>query len=161
MKLVRQSVKSPVFVNLLMAVILIWGYMTYQEMNREAFPQVSRDLITVVTTYPGAPPSEMEQLVTVPVENALSTVDRVDEVESHSVQGRSVVLLKLHPNVDNVDRILFDVQNEIDQLTDLPDQADEPEVSEVTTNFPVITVGVKARDTESGLYRWKGLTTSK
>ena len=153
MKFVRLSVKSPVFVNLLMVVVLVWGFMTYQDMNREAFPQVSRDMITVTTTYPGAPPTEMEQLVTIPIENAVANVDNVDEVESHSVQSRSVVLLKLHSGVDDTNRVLFDVQNEIDQISDLPDQADEPEVSEVTTNFPVITVGLKARDTESGLYR--------
>lgn len=152
MKFVRLSVNNPVFVNLLMVVVLVWGFVTYQDMNREAFPQVSRDMITVTTTYPGAPPSEMEQLVTVPIENAVANVDNIDEVESHSVQSRSVVLLKLHSDVDDTNRVLFDVQNEIDQLTDLPDQAEEPEVAEVTTNFPVVTVGVQSRSSESGLY---------
>lgn len=152
MKFVRLSVKNPVFINLLMAVILIWGYITYQDMNREAFPQVSRDMITVITEYPGAPPSEMEQLITLPIENSLASVNGVQELESHSVQSRSVVLVKLHSNVDDVDDVLFDVQKEIDQLTELPDEAEKPEVSEVTTNFPIITVGLNAQTTESDLY---------
>lgn len=152
MKFVRLSVKNPVFINLLMAVILVWGYITYQDMNREAFPQVSRDMITVVTEYPGAPPSEMEQLVTIPIENALSSVNSIEEIESHSVQSRSVVLVKLHSGAEDPDDVLFDVQKEIDQLTDLPEQAEKPEVSEVTTNFPVITVGLNASTTEADLY---------
>lgn len=152
MRLVRLSVKNPVFVNLLMVVILIWGFVTYQGMSREAFPEVSRDIITIITNYPGAPPTEMEQLVTVPIENSLTNVNGIDEIESHSVQSRSVILLKLHPDADDADRVLFDVQKEIDQLTNLPDQADEPEVDEVTTNFPVVTVGLNAETTESNLY---------
>ncbi|MFB6226708.1 MAG: efflux RND transporter permease subunit [bacterium] len=152
MNLIRLSVKNPVFVNLMMAVILIWGYITYQDMNREAFPQVSRDMITVTTEYSGASPSEMEQLVTKPIENTLSSVNGIEEIESHSVQSRSVVLLKLHSSVDDPDDVLFDVQKQIDQLTELPEQAKKPEVSEVTTNFPVITIGLSASTTESDLY---------
>ena len=140
-KLVEFSVRNRVLVNLLTLFVLGTGLVTYFQMPRELFPEFSRQAVQIVTTFLGASPEEVEKLITAPIEEEVAEIDGLDELLSVSQEGRSQILLKFQPDTD-MNRALSDVRAALDNVTDLPQEAKEPEVHEVKSIFPVITVSL-------------------
>lgn len=129
--------------------ILFWGviiagtYLSF-EITKEAFGSFDFDLVTVTTRYPGATPEEVEQLVTAPLENAIKTVEGIDKMHSTSAEGISAILLELDPDAPSNAPIIRDIEREVDRVTanELPERSEDPLVREITSAFPVLTVGV-------------------
>jgi len=113
-------------------------------MNREAFGNFDFDMVQITTAYPGATPEEVEQLVTMPLENVLKNLEGIDEMRSVSVEALSLITLKLDPDVEDTQKTVRDIEREVEMVRtlDLPENGDEPRVLEITAAFPVLTVGV-------------------
>ncbi len=137
----RFSVRNPVFVNLLLVLILTGGLISWFSANREVFPALDLNLVAVTTPYPRAGALEVEKTVTIPVENAVRGIDGVKDVVSQSLEGRSLVMIEVDRDADTR-RVADDVRAELDRLTDLPDDAEDPVVTAIKTVFPVINVAV-------------------
>lgn len=146
MSFLRFFVRQTVLVNLLAAFIVTVGAYTALNTRREAFPAVSFDLVTVVTAYPGASPEETEKLVTLPLEKELETVDGIKQMDSVSVENISTVILKIDPDAPNKDRVVMDIQSAVDRVADLPEDAEDPVVTEIKPHFPVLTVSVGSKE---------------
>ena len=140
-KLIDFAVRNPVMVNLLTLFVVGAGVATYFRMHRELFPEFSRQAIQVTTEFKGASPEEVEKLITAKIEEEVSDIDELDEMLSVSQEGRSQILLKFQPETD-MNRALSDVRAALDDVTDLPEGAEDPEVNEVKNTFPVITVSL-------------------
>ncbi|MEE9549481.1 MAG: efflux RND transporter permease subunit, partial [Candidatus Binatia bacterium] len=139
--LIEFSVHNRVLVNLLTLFVLGAGIVTYLRMHREMFPEFSRQAVKVMTEYQGASPVEVEKLITAKIEEEVADIDDLDELLSVSQEGQSEILLKFQPDTD-MSRALSDVRAALDNVTDLPEEAEEPKVSEVKSTFPVITVSL-------------------
>ncbi|MFQ5681653.1 MAG: efflux RND transporter permease subunit [Candidatus Binatia bacterium] len=168
-KLVEFSVRNRVLVNLLTLLILGAGLITYSRMHREMFPEFSRQAIRITTEYFAASPEEVEKLITAKIEDEVTDIDDVEELQSISQEGRSEILIKFQPDTD-MSRALSDARAALDRVTDLPDEADEPQVQEVKSSFPVITVSLAgnideatlremAKDLRDDLRRIRGVAT--
>jgi multidrug efflux pump subunit AcrB len=141
--LVQYFLNKSLFVNLLTVLIIIVGALTASKMNREAFPNIDFDIVSVVTIYPGASPADVEKLVTKPIEDALQEVDGIKEYRSASLENRSGIIITIDPNVKNTDKVIDDIKSAVDRVTDLPDDAEDPVVTEITTaRQPVIELDV-------------------
>lgn len=140
-RLIEFSVGNRVLVNLLTLFVLGTGLVTYFNMHRELFPEFSRKAIQIVTTFQGASPEEVEKLITAPIEEEVADLDDLDELLSVSQEGRSEITLKFQPEAD-MNRALSDVRAALDNVTNLPVGAEDPEVREVKSTFPVITVSL-------------------
>jgi len=152
MKLAEFSVKNSLFVNLLSVFLLCAGAVSLFQLRREAFPEVSFDKVTVSTVYSGATAEEIERLVTIPIENELKEVDDIDEMNSVSREGVSTIVLTINPDVRDKRKVIDDIQAAVDRVTDLPDDAEEPVVVEITSkNIPVIIVSLSGNLSESKL----------
>ncbi|MFQ5841425.1 MAG: efflux RND transporter permease subunit [Thermodesulfobacteriota bacterium] len=139
--MVRYFIRNSVFVNLLMMVILVAGILIYLSITREIFPEFSLDSISVRTEYPGASPQEIEKLITIKIEDEIADIDGVDNIYSESQEGLSLITVELSDYVD-LNRALNDISSAIDTIEDLPEDADDPVVSEIKNAFPIITVSV-------------------
>ena len=139
--MVRYFVRNSVFVNLLMMVILVAGILIYLSITREIFPEFSLDSISVRTVYPGASPQEMEKLITIKIEDEIADIDGVDNIYSESQEGLSLITVELSDYAD-LNRVLNDISSAIDRIEDLPEDAEDPVVSEIKNAFPIITVSV-------------------
>jgi len=144
MSLPRFSVNQSLFVNLVSVIIIIIGIVTLLGMNREIFPNVSFDMVSVTTAYPGAPPLDIEKLITVPIEKELKEVDGIDEIDSSSTQGMSMITIKLDPDESDKQKVITDIKNAVDRVKDLPkDIAEDPVVIEITNKqYPVIEMSL-------------------
>ena len=141
MNIGRFSVNNPVFVNLLLLLILSVGLVTYYLMPKEVFPLVPLDKITITTIYQDVAPEEVEKTVTIPIENAIKGIDGIKEMTSQSLEGRSLIVLDIEPGRD-LKKIAQDVQNEIDRMEDFPEDAEDPIVIDIESEYPVILLSV-------------------
>ena len=147
----RAAVENPVAANLAMLALIVSGVLFYGRMPREVFPDFSMNKVEVFTVFAGAAPVDVERLVTVPLEEAIESVDGLDEMVSSSREGVSRVSLTLQEGTP-VDGFIEDVRNAITRGdVELPDEAEDPWVREIITTFPVISVFVYGWASESVL----------
>lgn len=153
MSIPRFSIKQFLFVNLVSVLIMVAGFIVTIGMNREVFPNVSFDIVTITTFYPGATPEDVEKLITVPIEKELKDVDGLKEFKSSSTHGTSILFVKIDPDESNKQKVIRDVQNAVDRVKDLPkDIKDEPLVNELTTKqYPIIEVSLSGKMSEHKL----------
>jgi multidrug efflux pump subunit AcrB len=142
------AVRQPVLVNLVAISTVVVGAMVMSGMHRESLPTLPTSWGTVTTVYAGASPEEIEQLVTILVENAVDDVDDVDEIWSSSKEGVSYVSFKFDNNVEDTASAIMEVSNEINRIDDLPIDAERPVVREVKVDFPTIVVAVRGEVAE-------------
>jgi len=154
MKISEFSVKNSLLINLISIFILLAGFFTVYvyKIRREAFPEVSYDVVVVTTIYPGAPPQEIEKLITVPIEKELKGVDGIEDMFSSSIDNTSSVLIKINQDVKDKKRVVRDIQTAVDRVRDLPDSSEEPFVNEITSGqMPVVEVALSGDISEKKL----------
>jgi len=105
----------PVSVLMACGAFLLFGAISYTELSLEELPDLQIPEIRVAAAFPGFPPREMEQLVTIPLENALSTVRDVKFMDSVSKGGTSSVTLRFDWGAD-LDQASMEVRESIDNL---------------------------------------------
>ncbi|HHV93430.1 MAG TPA: efflux RND transporter permease subunit [Firmicutes bacterium] len=126
MKLAALAVKRPVTSLMMMAIIVLLGWISLSRLPIDLFPDIEVPVIGVLTTYPDAGPFEVENLVTRPMEAALATVNNVKNITSFSSRGSSTVIAEFDWGI-NMDFASLDVREKVDQVRGyLPDEAGAP-----------------------------------
>jgi multidrug efflux pump subunit AcrB len=153
MSLPRFSVNQSLFVNLVSAVIIIIGIIVVLGINREVFPNVSFDIVTISTFYPGATPVDVEKLITVPIEKELKEVDGINEIKSSSALGASYIVVEIDPDEKNKTKVINDIKDAVDRVKDLPkDIYEDPITTELASKqYPIIEVSLSGDMEESKL----------
>ncbi|HHO67464.1 MAG TPA: efflux RND transporter permease subunit, partial [Gammaproteobacteria bacterium] len=149
--MIRFSIGNPLIVNLLLALVVVMGVLSWRAMPQEMFPVVELDMARVTTVFEGASPEEVEEQVTIPLEEEFDGMPDLDVMTSVSNEGLSTITLKLKPKAD-VDEFMRDLRSKLDLITDLPDEADEPELTRLETRFPVISVSLYGDASRAFLY---------
>ncbi len=91
MSLTELAIKRPSFIIVIFLALGVLGVFGYTQLSYELLPKINVPVVTVITVYPGAAPSEVENSVTRPIEDAVSGVDKIESVKSTSFEGQSVV----------------------------------------------------------------------
>jgi len=145
MNLTRLSVKRPVLVTMITIALAGIGIFCYVQLPRELFPEVEFPIVTVVTTYQGAGPEEIEQLITKELEDEISTVEGIKHLNSISQQGISLVMAEFYLETD-VDIAAADVRAKVNIVREkLPEEADDPITQKFDFNAePVMQLAVSA-----------------
>jgi multidrug efflux pump subunit AcrB len=141
--LIRFFVTQGVFAELLTVAIVILGIGSLISIQREAFPNVQYDMISIYTIYPGSSAEEIERLITTPLEQDLKEVDGIRRVQSTSTDNRSVIILQLDPDQTTDAKAKDDIQQVVDQFIDLPEGAEKPVVTALETKqMPIVEVAL-------------------
>ena len=136
------SIKRPVTTVMLILMVFLGGILAYSNLNLELMPSMNIPMAVVSTTYTGAGPEEIENLITKPIESAMGTVTNVETVSSVSSSGSSIVIIEFVDGTD-VDMAALDMREKIDMIKGyLPDEADDPMVLKIDINAEPITVGI-------------------
>ena len=139
-------INRPVFTWVLVAIPVVLGLVSYNELGVDLFPNVDFPVCTVTTVLPGASVEEMETTVSKPVEDIINTVSGIDELRSITQEGVSIVTVQflLSKNGDVGTQEVRDKVNSI--LSDLPDGTRPPIVDKFDTgSMPVMTIAVSGR----------------
>ena len=110
------SVKKPLTVFVAVIAILVLGVVAYFKMTPDLLPNMDFPYVIVMTTYPGATPEKVEEEVSKPLEQAMSTLEHIKEVSSTSSENVSMVVLEFEEAV-NMDTIGVDIQQQIVTLS--------------------------------------------
>lgn len=146
------SVRNPVAVNLLMLSVLGLGLYSLGTLVREFFPRMESEQVFISVPYPGATPEEIERTVARVIEREIRDVDGIEELRTTVYEGITIVVAELEDGADR-DRVLSDLRSEIDKAKpDLPDGAEEPEITEARPFIPVIAVVVHGDVDEHSLH---------
>ncbi|WNC12320.1 efflux RND transporter permease subunit [Brevibacillus brevis] len=143
MNLSELSIKRPVTMIMLTVAMLIFGFVSLPRLAIDLMPDLNFPVAVVVTSVDGGSPSEVEKLVTKPIENALGTVSDLDSISSVSVEGASQVILMFNWGTD-LDQATLDMREKVDQVRGaLPDSAHAPRVLRIDPNSqPIIQFAV-------------------
>ncbi|MGX4670729.1 efflux RND transporter permease subunit [Cerasibacillus sp. JNUCC 74] len=150
MKLIKTSVKRPVGVIMIVLAILALGAVSLRSLTVDLFPKIDLPVAVVATSYEDAAPQEVENLISRPIESAVSTVEGIETVQSQSQSGSSLVIM-MFSNGTDLDQALLDVRESVDQVKGmLPSQAGDPNIMRFNPDqLPVIWVGLTGDDTAS------------
>jgi len=143
MSIAKFSVKNPLLVNLMVVLIFIVGGYSLITLPRELMPDVPFNWVFIITVYPGVSPEEIEKLITIPIEDEIADVDRIETISSESNEGVSFISVKFEMMGENeFNKLLQDLKTEVDKVQNLPEDAEEPEVTEfsMTEFIPIINV---------------------
>jgi HAE1 family hydrophobic/amphiphilic exporter-1 len=141
MKIVDFSTRRPVTVAVFALAGIIFGLVAFRDLAVDLLPDISYPSLTVRTELEGAAPSEIETLLTRPVENAVGVVNGVASVRSSSRADRSEVTLEFGWGT-NMDFAALDVRERLDMLQ-LPDDAVRPILLRYDPSLdPVMRIGL-------------------
>ncbi|WP_062051772.1 efflux RND transporter permease subunit [Bacillus sp. JCM 19034] len=128
MKLVETSVKRPVGVIMIVLAALVLGGISLKNLAIDLFPEIEVPVAVIATSYQGAAPQEMEQLVTRPIESAVGSIEGVQAIESMSAAGSSLVILQFDWG-RNIDESMNAIRERVDQVVGvLPENAGRPSI---------------------------------
>ncbi len=146
MNLARFSVNRPVFTVMVTLIIIILGAVSLYRIPIDLMPDVTFPTLSVSTTYENASPQEIEELITRPVEEAMSAVPGVEEITSTSSEGSSNVRITFVWGTD-LDAAANDIRDRLDRIANrLPEEADRPTLRKFDlASFPILILGASSK----------------
>ena len=133
--------RNSVAANLLMIFILASGLLTVFTIKQEVFPEFSLDLIAVDVRYLGAGPEEVEEGVSVRIEEAIQGIDGVKRITSTASEGIGTVLVELELGSDPR-KVVDDVKSRVDAIDTFPAETEKPIIREITMRRQVVDVAI-------------------
>ncbi|MFI3175155.1 MAG: efflux RND transporter permease subunit [Bacillota bacterium] len=139
------ATSRPVTTVMITLMSLMAGILAYTNMDLALMPDVDIPMALVSTVYVGAGPEEIENLISVPLEEALGSVTNIDTVTSISGENSSMVILQFVDGTD-LDMATVDVREILDRVkTSLPEDANEPTILKIDLNATQIALGVTSK----------------
>ncbi|MGQ9497478.1 MAG: efflux RND transporter permease subunit [Desulfotomaculales bacterium] len=152
MKVVELAVRRPVAVVMAVLAVILLGGVAFNRLAIDLLPRMNIPVAAVMTSYEGAGPQEVEQVVTQPIEEAVATVENVKRISSVSQPGTSMVMVTFNWGTD-MDVATQDIRAKIDYVKQmLPRDVKSPMVLKYDPSMmPVAVYGLSGRQTEAEL----------
>jgi HAE1 family hydrophobic/amphiphilic exporter-1 len=126
-------------------IIVVFGFLSFSRLGLDMLPDIDYPVVSIITNYTGVTSEDIEETLTKPIEDAVSTVKDVKNITSISQEGVSLVMVEFNSGT-NIDFAAQDLRDKINLIADyLPDDASQPMVVKMdVTAMPVLTYGVTA-----------------
>ncbi|MCH2223436.1 MAG: efflux RND transporter permease subunit [Crocinitomicaceae bacterium] len=152
-KVIQFFIDRPIWGNAAIVIVLMFGLFSVFTMKRSFFPELEQKQITVSVFYSGASPSEMEQGVTIKLEQAIKGIEGIERVKSNSYENFSSINIKAFVDTD-MDELLSNVENSVNSINSFPLGAEPPVITRLKSAGMasiVAFVGVSALDDSTDL----------
>ncbi|MEQ9425540.1 MAG: efflux RND transporter permease subunit [Cyclobacteriaceae bacterium] len=141
--IVRFFVRYPIWANAIIFIALIGGAGTYLfKLKKSGFPEREPRNITISVVLPGASPEEMEEGVTIKIEEAIKGLEGIDEVTSTSSENSASINIVSKVGYD-LDDLTTEVKNAVDQINSFPVSAEKPIVFKQKSTSIVTWMGIR------------------
>ena len=152
--LTRYSVTHPIGIFMIVLFFVVLGLYSYWRIGVELYPNINVPYVIVSVRYDGADAESVEQQITKPLEDALSSVSNLKHITSKSRENISVITLEFEYGED-IDVLTNDVRDKLDMVSSmLPDDAENPIIFKFSTDMiPIIILSVRATESMPGLYK--------
>ena len=153
MKITEISIKRSTIPIVVFTILVLGGLFAYSRLSMELVPNMNLPYNAVITEYPGAAPSEVENSVTRPIEDAVSTITRIKKINSYSYEGVSVIIIEFQDGVDP-DISLQSCERKVNNIrNNLPSQCKNPQFLKFNVNmYPMINIAVNSNMPGTKLY---------
>lgn len=146
--------RRPVSTFLAVLSLLFFGFIAFTTMKMELLPDMNFPYMIVSTVYPGASPEDIDELVSKPIEEEVSLLSDVEEVQSRSMENVSMVIVRYRYGT-NMDRAYDKLKKKLDVLKgNLPDDAEDPDYIEFDINAQAGMVLAISDKTKANLYNY-------
>lgn len=150
------GVKRPITNLMIFFSIIVLALYSLTKLGIDSMPEIEPPIISIITTYSGASPEDVEIRVTEPLENQLATTPGIEKITSRSLEGISVVALKFKWGT-NLDEASNDIRDRIELakrvLPDIPDEIENPFLFKFnTSNIPIVFFGITAKESYAKLH---------
>lgn len=134
---------NTIFAILLSVLLIVGGVLGYFSMTKQSQPDIDIAVANITTTWAGADPQTIEQQVTDEIETEITSVENVKQIQSASYTGFSVINVEFTSNADT-DRAIQELRQAVSQAeSELPEDAEQPVVEQVSLNdAPIITLAL-------------------
>jgi multidrug efflux pump subunit AcrB len=140
--LIAWFARNSVAANLLMIFILAGGLLTYHTViNKQMFPQGEFNVVQINVGYPGAAPQEVEEGITIKIEEALKSMQGVERLTTYSNRNSSTTSVKIEDSYD-VQEMLNEIKSAIDSISTFPDGMEPPRVERVKRRQEVMYISL-------------------
>jgi multidrug efflux pump subunit AcrB len=137
------SVRNPVLINILMVTLLILGLFSVLRLPKEQFSEVPFYWANIIVPYPGVSAEDIEETVTVKIEEQYTDIDSLDRIQSATSEGLALVRVEFEDGIsqEKFDRLFQEVQTRFSQV-ELPEGVQNPQISDFSAAdfLPVIEV---------------------
>ncbi|WP_121355795.1 CusA/CzcA family heavy metal efflux RND transporter [Flavisolibacter nicotianae] len=134
-KIIDFSIKNKLVIGIFTLALIIWGVYSLKKLPIDAVPDITNNQVQIITVSPSLASQEVEQLISYPVEQTMSTIPEIQEVRSISRFGLSVVTVIFHDDAN----IYWARQQVAERLPEarnaIPQGAGEPEMSPISTGL--------------------------
>ncbi|MEM9886288.1 MAG: efflux RND transporter permease subunit [Bacteroidota bacterium] len=166
--IIKYFIQHPTVVNLFVILLVAIGLLSLLQTKRTAFPQQDIRLLSTIVVYPGATPTEVEEGVTIKIEENLEGIQGIDRVTSTSQDNLASIIIELEEDTDaNV--VLAEVKNAVDKISNFPQGAESPVISKiepialaialgVVGDAPLQTINRYAEEVKDDLLLYKGIS---
>ncbi|MBI4463799.1 MAG: efflux RND transporter permease subunit, partial [Acidobacteria bacterium] len=146
MGLAALCVRRPVFTTMLILALVVLGIISFRRMGVDLFPEMDFPAVTVTTTLPGASVEEIESEVTKPIEEAVNTIQGIDELRSISLEGVSIVVVQFVLERD-LEEAAQDVRDSVSRaLNQLPEGVNPPLIEKIDPDAaPIMFITVSGK----------------
>ena len=151
--LLASIIRHRVLANVLLAVIFFVGAVAYVQIVREFFPEFSVDVIMVSVIHPGADPEETEEGISRKIEEAVDGVEGIKKYQTISGEGFARALIEVKAGYE-LDDVKERVKTQVDSITNLPDDAEKPIITDISIEALVLRVALWGDLNERTLKEW-------
>lgn len=153
MSVTELAIKRPLLIIVIFFTLILFGFISYNSLNYNLLPKFEASVISVSTTYRGASADEVQSSITKPIEDAVSSIEGVDHINSSSMEGVSVIVIQLKDGISTVNAQL-DAERRINKMkASLPEDVDDPVVNRFNSEeLPVLRLSASAKVSPTELY---------
>ncbi|MEM6910814.1 MAG: efflux RND transporter permease subunit [Verrucomicrobiota bacterium] len=153
-KLIQWCSRNHVAGNFMMLAILMGGIITWFQLRKEIFPELTLDAVSVQVIYENATPDEVEEGVVIPIEEAIADVEGIRRMTSRSSRGYGTVTVEVENGYATRD-VMDEIKTEVDAIDNFAEEAEEPIVEQVQVQSQVLSITISA-DTDEKTLRGLG-----
>ncbi len=139
--MIRWFALHPTAANLFMLSIIMLGLISLPDLQRETFPRINNDKVSIQVIYPGSTAGDVEDAICRPLEDALEAINELDEMQCEASEGFGKATAIMIEGGDMA-RFLDDINAAVDGITSFPEQAETPIVKELGRTDAVISIAI-------------------
>ena len=154
MSLYEGAVKRPIMTFLCFVAIVIFGLFSLSRLPVDLYPDIETNTIMVMTAYPGASASDIENNVSRPLESVLNTIGNLKHITSRSSENMSLIQMQFEYGHD-INELTNDVRDKLDLISSsLPDNVETPVIFKFSSDMiPILILSVQAEESQPALHK--------
>ena len=141
-RIVTWAINNSPGMNVLVIALMLVGAASLYRMRREVFPAFELEIVLISVPYPGATPQDCEEAICQKIEEAIRSTDGIKKVTSIAQEGSGVVLAELRSDVRDVQKVMSEIDREINRIPSFPVLAEDPQIQQITFREAAIRVGI-------------------